>query len=824
MFQAFLSLSLFFASLHASVAADHGKPAQSAPVASSQSKKEQKSVRFSFVQADWRQVLEWFAEESGANLDWSELPEGKLNLLTQRAYPLEEARNVLNRHLLRRGFTLLRTEHTLFLARLDESLNSILIPRIQPSELAERCAFDYVRTSFQLDWMLAENAVDELKPMLSPHGRMTAMTATNRLEVMDAVVNLRELHRLLSNEQSTEGQQRLVREFPLQHAVATEVLDKLRVLLGLEVTLENMSRDQMRTAREQYEFKAELVKRLGENAPKVHKERVDVFLVADERKNYILANAPPDKIAIIKQAIESLDAPVNEAGFQLADVSTMKVYSMNGLEAKSLEGILDDLQDVGKIHPDARFTSDDDREILIAYASLQDHITIQSVMDRLSASSRSLRIVPLLRLRATYVAESIRKLMGETTESSSRKRRDSSKLRGFHVEPDEPNNRLFLFATDDEARQVEELMVQFGERSTSGERNVRFVNTGTDDIAEILGRVESAWRGTRANPLLISVPGYLERQSVPPQSFDSMPSEGQSEQSGAQKTLTRSISTSYADDSQLRGPPVTIRQGSNGDLVLRSEDPAALDQLESLLRDLVSDERPYKVYQLVHESPGSMQRTIEEILTEGSMELMTPLRFVGNENTKSLLVFGANPSELKRIDAIIESYDQPLQIAPDQERKPQFFRLKYAKAESVAAVIKDVYRDLLSPDDVARQLQDPERSKKQEKDSERVLVSYPIAEEGRPRYKGMLSVGTFVDTNTVVVSSPQYLTGEISEIVKGLDHPEAGEVIRIVKLNSSTPSAFVTSQLREAFESESFSRTSTSNAANRAIRRESRRD
>ncbi len=52
-------------------------------------------------------MLEWLADISGMSLDWQELPGDYLNLTTQRSYTVAEVRDLINRHLLARGFTLL---------------------------------------------------------------------------------------------------------------------------------------------------------------------------------------------------------------------------------------------------------------------------------------------------------------------------------------------------------------------------------------------------------------------------------------------------------------------------------------------------------------------------------------------------------------------------------------------------------------------------------------------------------------------------------------------------------------------------------------------
>ena len=76
--------------------------------------------------------------------------------------------------------------------------------------LESRQDHEFVKVSFKLDWLIADQAVEELKPMLSPYGKLVGLKATNRIEAIDAVANLREIASLLSQEQSANGQERLV--------------------------------------------------------------------------------------------------------------------------------------------------------------------------------------------------------------------------------------------------------------------------------------------------------------------------------------------------------------------------------------------------------------------------------------------------------------------------------------------------------------------------------------------------------------------------------------------------------------------------------------
>jgi type II secretory pathway component GspD/PulD (secretin) len=812
-------------------------------------------LRFNFSSARWRDVLEWFAGAAQMNLNWREMPEGSLNLITRGSYDVSEAQDVLNMHLLARGFTLLEREHALFLVKLDETLNPTMVPRVRPEDLDERGSYEYVKVSLPLDWMLAEAAANELAPILSPYGKIIPLTATNRIEAMDAVSNLRELRNLLQGEQSDSSQERLVVEFHLQYASALEVIEKLNQLLGLEKPAERMSRDQMRMAREQMALRAEMVKRLGEQAAPFEQKGPDVHLVANERQNSILANAAPDKIAVIRQAVQALDVPNDDQGIRLTEVTTMKVYPLNGAEADAVASILEELRDIGKLHPSSRFSEDDDRQILFAYASLQDHLTIKSVMDQLAGSARNFQVIPLRQLKAAYVADSIRTLMqgaeaearSEGRDRSRRRRRETNNNNnswsGFRVDADLPNNRLFLFATAAESEQVEELLVKLGERlGLAG--NQRFISVSDETIDETIERVRSLWPSMSAHPLRIEVPADqprsddssqndpLERdahesdaEETPavrqdePQNAEHSDAPQSPQDSAASKFGQESVDRTalayhpaqsrravfpvadlgrqtpafprqFGDPAQSRPVPVYIRQGRRGELILRSEDREALDQLESLVWSSLPQTKPYTVFRLQHVSPYSIELTLQEIFASDGVRATTPLKFVSDSPTRSIMVFGAGDSELREIEDLIDFYDQPLAGDPATRRKPRFIELQYANAQVVANVIKDLYRDVLSAND--RALDQPRGERSQ---APSTIVSVSTGDDRQPQFKGLLSIGTFADTNTLIVSAPQYLSDEIEQAVRELDRDEAATVTSVVRIGDQVNGALIAERL-----------------------------
>ena len=189
-------------------------------------------IRLNFNGQPWQPVLEWLAKISNMSLDWQELPGDSINLSTQRSYSVAEVRDLLNRLLLARGFTMLSRGEVLTVAEI-KNLDPSLVPRVEAADLSKHDPHEFVKVSFPLGSLAAETAAEELKPMVSPNGWLTAMNETNRLEVMDAVTNLRDIDAVLK-QQADDNQPRSFREFKLKHTRADEVHRLLATLLGIE--------------------------------------------------------------------------------------------------------------------------------------------------------------------------------------------------------------------------------------------------------------------------------------------------------------------------------------------------------------------------------------------------------------------------------------------------------------------------------------------------------------------------------------------------------------------------------------------------------------
>jgi len=859
-------------------------------------------IAFSFKGQPWPAVLEWLADISQASLHWEEAPPGYLDLTTRGRYTPEEIRDLLNSVLLAKGYTLLRNGEVLVVAA-TKNLDSSLVPRVAPKELDERSTFELVRTFFDLDWLVAETVVEEIKPLLSPHGKVSALKATNRLDVLDTAGNLLRIRDLLAEEQSGRGQERLVREFKLRHTRAAEVLDILQSLLGIEKKKQDnntaaMSPQERMMAQQQAmmmaQQQAQMQARSGQPAANEKKDEKQVYLAINTRENSVLANAPPDKMAIIEQAVSAMDVPQDQAQSLLANMPRLQIYRLTGVAPDTVVKVL---QDLGGLDPHTRLEVDTKNKAIVAYAPLIDHVMIRSLVDKLDGTGRKFEVVQLRTLSAEYVAGSILLLMRGPDTSNSRRpsypyyfydpygrtssQQDESTDR-FQVEADIEHNRLLLRATDAEMAEVHALLVKLGEIPPEG-RNTNTVRvvpaTPGEESQRLLERIERLWPSVAPNPLDVeqpeptrepaaSAPETTPARQPPVEAATAIPHSAeqaaipQPSRAGAHRFATVALASQVKDLSEdakretvdptaapqdppparAAGgtpPPVKITVGPQG-LIITSRDTAALDRLEALLATIMPQRVSFKVFTLKHTYAKDVAYLLEDIFKPGeekksdrsemfnryfygyvtppaepgrsTLARRRPLAFIPDPVTNTVLVQGADADQLAEIEWLIQLYDRVEPPDSNSVRRTKMLTLQSASAKQVAEVIKDVYRDLLSPNDKALISTIPQQQQERRERDQGYTSFWDLFAEGAeeekkvPRFKGMLSIGVDERTNTLLVSAPQLLLNDIERMINDLD--KAAEPSRPVLhvLRFGQPGA--ATQLQQALSGEKRPSTS----------------
>ena len=470
-------------------------------------------LKLNFQGQPWPDVIRWLKKVSGKSLDWQELPGGFLNLSTHREYTVEEARNIINRHLLARGFTIIIRDELMTVEKIDK-LNPAMVPRVTADELDQRDDYEFVKVSFTLTALVAAQAAEELKPMLSPNGKLLPLAKTNRLEAIDSVINLREIRDILTEEQSGDGNERRVWQFPLKHVRAEDIVEPLYSLLGVQQAAAGpMSSSQMAAFQK-------MIQAATKGKTGVAEEQ-KLQIVPVPRENVLLVTGPADKIATIADAVALLDQPSLRSQSILDSIQRTEVYRLENFDP---EAFIETVRELGGLSPLTQIRADETRGAVIVSGSKVDHLILSQLLEKIDGTSREFHVIPLRKLDAEYVAGSIKLMMGEAEEkkddsrrsyyfnpygssrSSSQSKASSDK---FTIDADVEYNRLLLRCTTFELEQVQDLLIKLGELSRPGGNPSRrrvFETGDLEDSLMLIERLQKVWPSRGANELKIIPP------------------------------------------------------------------------------------------------------------------------------------------------------------------------------------------------------------------------------------------------------------------------------------------------------------------------------
>ncbi|MGE3316647.1 MAG: secretin N-terminal domain-containing protein [Planctomycetaceae bacterium] len=744
-------------------------------------------VTFNFDGAPWSFVLDELARVSNMNLDWQDLPGDALNLRNPRPYTLEEARDTINQHLLARGYTILQNDVTLSVVNLDK-LNPASVPRVTIADLDKRSPHEFVKVTFPLGWMPAETAVEEFKPLVSTKGKLTALKSTNRLEAIDAVVNLREIRTLLTEEESA-GAEKFVKEIVLEHTRAADIQAQLEVFMGIKkdsgmAAPKNAqeAQMQMQMQMQQQQMRMPQQQQQGQQpgaAKPSEKKTIETRFSVNTRRNSILVQAPPDQLVIIEQTIKYLDVPSQKPSL-LTNSNMMQIYRLATIDPAIL---VSTLESVGDLSPDTRLELDKPNKAIIVYGGPVDQFKVKAVVERLDGADRTMRVIQLRKLEADQVAGSIQKLFIGEQEDNSRSRRRSwgywgdfggqqqeeKKQTQFSVDADINQNRLLLRANDIEYQEVMQFLAELGEISPKGgnPNTVRVLDV--DSEGDVLERIRKIWPSLGPNELII--------QEQPKKK---LPAKDE-EKSKGRPTDEEQSPKREVDGTTTQVAPSHFHLAS----VVEEKQPLVIAQNAAAPTEQKAVEQPVEQSPAANGSTVEEKGVVKEVEPNKSSDETVPqnsirqqLRSTVNEDPESepkaatpppisitrgpdgrLVITSQDAQALDRLEELVN------QMAPPKKQYA-VFHLKYASASMVRLNLEEYFEEEQKKEDGNDRFRrwywgDWDDDNSQKDTSLRLSKRRPL----RFIYD--------IDSNTIVVqgASPSQLT-EIEELIAIYDKPE----------------------------------------------------
>jgi type II secretory pathway component GspD/PulD (secretin) len=794
-------------------------------------------VQFNYMGQPWSDVLQDYADAAKLSFDWQELPSDYLNLTTQRKYTLLEARDLLNRHLISRGFTMINQGELLSIVKI-ENLDSSLIPEIGADDLDSHMPHEFVRVRFTLPpAMDPTKAKEDVASLLRPNAKVTPLLETKRLLVIDTVGNLRNVRDLIYAEQAAASSIIKPKVYQIRYRRADYVADQIMIVLGMDKDKRQSPQEQMMAQQQQMQQMQqmqEMMQRGGggnkDMAKMMMKDEPKVFITVDRSQNTLLVNAPPDLIPVIDRTIAELDVAKQDfaVGSPGQDNGARYMEKYSTVTANP-ETVVTALQDIGNLHPLTQLQSDTKAKTIYAYATITDHATIKRMIASLDGSGRKAEVIWLpKRLPADQVAGSIMSLLsgeGEKKDDDdnfpfyffrNNNNDDDEPETAFRVLPDLENNRIILWATENEMVEVRTLIAKLSERADGtliGADRVRVLDTRSPEATQrLLERLNDSWTGE--NELEVEIPegGIAPREED--DAKDDEVEEGAAEKEKDRVTMrvrspfhlaqvTTEKSPAEPAPARKPKPKVKVTVNDEGQLVIISDDPAAIEQMQELIDQLAPPEPEFRHYRLTYITSEDMKEILEtyfaDVLAEDSEPILDwwgrvrnnndkkeepatlgkqrKLRIIEDYWTNTLIISNASPTQLRLIEDMIGLYDikQKPQGFPD--RMTVTIKVKYSRASDIAKSLKEVYADLLSSKDKEFQGREGEQSSSIQR-SQRYMFGDA---EDPIRFEGIVSLGVDEVSNSLIVSAPKGVIDSVKETVSVLD--EAAQPNTVVEVH-----------------------------------------
>ena len=809
-------------------------------------------IMLQFEGHPWPAMIEWYSRATGREIEWQELPSGFINLRMPRPFTMKETGDALNRFLLARGFTILDDGDFMQVVK-TEGLNPAFVPRVSAQQLATLGPHSFVRVSFQLKRFKAEEFVKELEAMKSKHGKLSAMAAANRIEAMDTVRNLRDIFAAIDQEENSGT--RAPREFEIQNLRAADVKKKLDEMFGSAGPAGPPMTPQQLQQMQQMQ-RNNRGNNNNQKPPNPAAQQSDKpSIIVNDLRNSIIVKAEPHVMIDIAAAVELLDVPLTR------DTLDIKAYT---LATRSPQELSEILNESGALSPSAIVRVDKKAKALLVSGTRFDHYKIDELIQKIDGNPRRFVSIRLRRYPARQVATTIQDMMGKPKEEDDNRRRryyywdpwaddeEENPADAFRVAADVENNRLILKCNDAEYEMVMDLLTQMGEVMTRSKyASNQVVIDGIDSEDELLERVRKLFNATSDNEVILPAPAPkpLEidvddeaKDASETESDEDNPDEVQSGDTSTKPVAQQErYDTLFTQSPELsedtlrrfqrprKAPPVIVRRNAQGKLVIQSDDPAALEKFEELLRQMAPPPQDWVFFKLKHVTAFWMKIQLEDFFDEdeddpnvfiwdywGNDDDDPPpglgdekkMRFIDDGET-TLVVRNASAKQLATIRELIKLYDV---AEPPNEQTARFKKIipiRYSKASIIETTLKDAFRDLLSSNDkaFAQQQQGGENEGRSRRMGPFSFTESTTSALQGTSFKGKISFGVDDTTNTLVVTAEgQKLLDIVVDMVKELDKAAAPtDGTRVVTVPAGLDSTNLRESLTRMFGPESVS-------------------
>ena len=681
-------------------------------------------LKFAFEKTPWRSVLDWLAEEADLSLYVGEMPTGVLTYSDRQEYTLDQAIERINRFLIPRGYTLIRSGKMMSVIGLDDGRRDQMLDALAEycdmDDLDRRGEHEVVKCVFTIAKADPTEAVNEIaaivklsKPVLMPKSRQLVV-----IETAGKLRLVRDVLRAMENPALDNG---LVRRFELQHAKADEVMAALRPLVGIQDESANVG--------------------------------ADISLSVDSTGNQIFATGTSDRLAVIESVVKMLDQePV--AGSE-DDVPRLQAHPV---KSGNLQMIDDVLQTLLAEEPDVRLAQEPSSSRMIVLARPDVHKRIEETIKQLDGEAAVFEMIQLKRVEP-FIAVSIIREMLDIPFFIDEDDKDKDFPR---VDYDTPTMRVFVRGTRSQVDEVKRIVEGLEKPQVTEQVGpLRVLPIHGARAQQLLETAKRFWPGD--DDVLIFPPAGNTPADVIEREIDGSSSdEARSPQPSNQRAPTRTqpevkkdVTTTFLPTSvsvpagfrhaardkatnQPQEEPAIRSQVTPRGILLYSEDVELLNRFENHLRTIAGpgqlSAKKMAIFYLRHVRAEDAQRLLADLRRGNSSSRLdededdsfgppVPRRSLFSFSIPSViadarlnrLIVQGTLAEIAEIERHLTIIDRDKSIADVQTRgKPRVIQLVHIRASAAEAFLRTVYAGQVASGNAQAQAQQQQQQQQQQ--------------------------------------------------------------------------------------------------------------
>jgi hypothetical protein len=508
----------------------------------------------------------------------------------------------------------------------------------------------------------------------------------------------------------------------------------------------------------------------------------DVRITWDDRNRRIVAVAMAEQQELIASIIDDLD-PVDGPNVRL-----LNRYRIANLDLPAVQDSVDGA--IRHLDPGATVALDYSGEILLVTTHERGHRLVQETIGRFKPFvPRVLEVFQLSYLDPREAVVAIDRMISQQIH------RYSSRP---VIHADENQQQLWVRASESQIKQIRELLIKLGETGLTesghgnADANLRTIPVG-NDVEGVMRHIQEQWPRLRTNPIRIMDPGQRPVEqpesipgqfSVPPEDLGDVESEianqKELEEAAVDADPNGLLGAAIRVDSESDDPdmvevveqpleeeldPVILIPG-NGRITIASDDIDALDQLESLLKTIYSQDggtignRDFSIRQLRNTSATDVALVIQKILTDTrGITNFGKVAVVPEERLNALIVYG-NRSDRRRIEPLLEMLDSE-KFDTTRGYRTKIVPLKYANVTRIVDILEGIYRAQLRAGGSRSSIDIPTGVPAE--------VATVLRQINAAASAPLLTIETQRETNALVIKAPQDLLDEVTQLAMELD-------------------------------------------------------